>query len=199
MKTGPGGLAIIVVSFSGSLAFAQTAPGAPKAAPPPPPAAAPPAGAPSGPPKPAAQVDQLKFFAGNWSCEGKGFAPTEHPIKANVKVKSDLNNFWQTFVYEEKKTRENPGAAKVAGMWGWDAGGKRFVRADADSMGGWFSPTSTGWAGDQFVWVGDMSSPAGMLPARHTFSKKSDKEFVHALELNIQGKNTPIFEVTCKK
>jgi hypothetical protein len=196
----------MVLSFSSSLVLAQPppAPAAPKAAAPPPaPAAAAAPATPSGPPKPAPQLEQLKFFAGNWTCDGKAlpgpFAPAEHPIKATAKVKWDLNNFWQTFVYEEKKTKEHPMAAKVAGTWGWDSGGKRFVRADADTMGGWFSPTSTGWAGDQFVWVGDFSNGMGMLPARHTFRKTSEKAFVHTLELTIDGKKTPIFEVTCKK
>jgi hypothetical protein len=214
MKTGSGGLAIIILSLSGSVALGQGAPPqappkppppAPPAAPPPAPPAAPSAAglAPAGPPKPAPQLEQMKFFEGNWRCEGKGFpspfSPNEHPIKATAKVKWDLNNFWQTFIYEEKKTKEHPAPAKVMGVWGWDAGGKRFVRTDADWFGGWFSPTSTGWAGDQFVWAGDLSTGQGMISARHTFTKKGDKEFAHTLEMTLGGRNTPVFDVACKK
>lgn len=214
MKTGSGGLAAIALALCGSQVLAQpAAPGADvplidqkadqKARPATRALIDQNAAPPGGPPTPAPQLQQLKFFAGTWTCDGKGFAspfaPAEHPIKATAKVKWDLNNFWQTFVYEEKKTKEHPHPAKVAGTWGWDSGGKRFVRADADTMGGWFSPTSTGWAGEQFVWVGDLSISAGMLPARHTFTKTGDKGFVHAFALNVNGVNTPIFEVTCKK
>jgi hypothetical protein len=193
MTRGSAGLAIAIWSLSGSAALAQAKP-AP---------AEPAADAAAGPPKPPPQLEQLKFFAGTWHCEGKGFASpfaaAEHPLKATVTVKWTLNDFWQTFAYEEKKTKEHPGAAKVAGTWGWDAGGKRFVRADADAFGGWFTATSTGWAGDQLVWVGDLSTRKGMLSARHAFTKKSDKEFEHAFEMTVAGKNTPVFAATCKK
>jgi Protein of unknown function (DUF1579) len=156
------------------------------------------------PPKPAAELDQLKFFIGSWKCEGKQFAsamsPTEHPVKATARVKWELGNRWQTFVYEEKKTKEHPMAVKVLGSWGYSAGGKHFVRADIDGFGGWFSPTSTGWEGDRFVWSGNVENPmGGAMAAKHTFTRKSDKEFVHSLELTAGGKASPIFEIGCKK
>jgi hypothetical protein len=156
-------------------------------------------------PKPAAEMDQMKLFLGSWKCEGKMMAGPwapgvpEHAVKAKVTAKPDLGGFWQSFVYEEQKTKEHPMAAKVMGSWGWDAAAKRFVRADRDSMGGWFAPTSSGWEGDKFVWTGDLDSPMGKMPAKHTFTKKSDKEFTHTLDLTAGGKESRLFEVTCKK
>lgn len=156
---------------------------------------------PAGPPKPAAEMDQLKMFLGSWTCEGKQLAGPggEHPLKATVTAKAELGGFWQSFVYEEKKTKEHPMAAKVMGSWGWDAANRQFVRADRDSLGGWFAPTSPGWQGDRFVWTGELDGPMGKMPAKHTFTKQGDKAFLHTLEITAQGKAMTIFEVTCKK
>jgi hypothetical protein len=155
------------------------------------------------PQKPPAEMEQMKFFLGNWICQGTAypspFAASEHPVKATARVKADLNGFWQTFVYEEKKTREHPQAVKVMGTWGWNSGAKKFVRADADWFGGWYTPTSPGWDGDNFIWSGEMSLAAGKMPARHTFTRKSDKEFTHTFEVTVGTQQAKIFDVRCKK
>ena len=167
------------------------------------PAAAAPAPAPMTPPKPAAEMDQLKFFVGKWKCEGKMFASPmtgpEHAVKGSAEDKLEQDGHWQTWTYEEKKSKEHMGL-KAKGMWGWDAGNKRFVRAGADAFGGWDSATSPGLQGDKIVWTGEISGPMGKMPFHHTFTKKSDKEWTHALEIKTpDGKWVPSEEVTCKK
>jgi hypothetical protein len=176
-------------------AAAPAAPAAPAAA-----ASAPPM---PPPPKPAAELDQLKFFLGKWKCEGKQLAtPTmgpEHPIKGAAEAKMDSDNFWQAWTYEEKKSKEHMGF-KVHGMWGWDAGTKKFVRAGADNRGTWDTATAPGVEGDKITWTGELSGPMGVMPFHHTFVKKSDKEWMHALEVKgPDGKWIPLEEVTCKR
>jgi len=161
------------------------------------PAAMPPA------PKPAPELDKLKFLLGKWKCDGKAFvspmSPTEHTFKASAEAKMDNDNFWQAFTYEEKKSKEHMGV-RVHGMWGWDAGTKKYVRAGADNMGGWDSGTAPAFEGDKMTWNGDFSGPMGVMPYRHTFTKKSDKEWMHTLEAKApDGKWAPVEEVTCKK
>jgi len=165
------------------------------------PAATPPAMPPA--PKPAAELDQLKFLVGKWKCDGKQMATPmmgpEHMFKASADAKMDIDNFWQTWTYEEKKSKEHPGL-KVHGMWGWDAGHKRFVRAGADNMGGWDEGTAPGLEGDKLVWSGEFSGPMGAMSYHHTFTKKSDKEWSYLLEIKgPDGKFMPVSEVTCKK
>jgi hypothetical protein len=179
------------------------APAAPAAGAP----AAPAAGAGAAPapmaaPKPAPELDQMKFLLGKWRCEGKELASMmgpEHAIKGSAEAKLDVDNFWQTFTYEEKKTKEHMGI-KVHGLWGWNAGIKKFIRAAADNRGGWDSATSPGLEGDKMTWSGDFTGPMGTMPFHHTFNKKSDKEWSHSLEIKTpDGKWTTIEEVTCKK
>jgi len=178
--------------------------GAPAAKPAAAPVAPAAAGKPTPPPpaKPAAELDTLKFFLGRWRCEGKQFASPlgpEHPVKGSAEAKLESDNFWQTFLYEEKKTKDHPGL-KVRGLWGFDQGAKRFVRAAAGNHGEWDTASAPGWEGDKLVWTGELSGPMGRVPFHHTFTKKSDKEWTHALEVRgPDGKWSPTEELTCKK
>jgi hypothetical protein len=186
------------------------APAAPAAAAPaavPAPAAGPapaPVAAPTPPPsKPAPESDAFKMFAGTWACEGTANLGPEKTakIKANVKVKNELGGFWQSFVYTEKKTKDYPVAITAMGTWGWDAISKKFVRAEFQSSGGYVTGTSAGWVGDTFTWDLEVSNFMGKIKAKHIFTKKSDKEFVHKIDAILPGPPAPVtlFEVTCKK
>lgn len=191
----------------------------PAAAPPPAPAAAPPAAKPAAAPtaapaaaapatsppapKPAPELDTFKFFLGRWKCDGKAFvspmSPSEHAVKGTAEGKLEVDNFWQSFNYEEKKTKEHPGL-KLKGLWGFDQGAKRFVRAVIGNHGEWDTASAPGWDGDKLVWTGELSGAQGRMPFRHTFTKKSDKEWAHLLELRLpDGKWLPAEDLTCKK
>jgi hypothetical protein len=179
-------------------------PAAPAAAAPAAPAA-PAAGKPTPPPppKPAAELDTFKVFLGKWRCDGKQFASAifgpEHPIKASAEAKPESDGFWQTFLYEEKKTKEHPGL-KVRGLWGFDQGAKRFVRVGAGNHGEWDTASAPGWEGDKLVWTGELSGAMGRMPFHHTFTKKGDKEWTHVLEVRgPDGKWSPTSEITCKR
>jgi hypothetical protein len=166
------------------------------------PAAAAPAGTPPAP-KPAPELDTFKVFLGKWKCDGKAFAspmsPTEHGLKATAEGKLEVDNFWQSFAYEEKKSKEHPGL-KVKGWWGYDQGSRRYVRAAIGNHGEWDTASAPGWEGDKLVWTGELSGPQGRIAFHHTFTKKGEKEWTHFLELRLpDGKWVPAEEVTCKK
>jgi hypothetical protein len=169
-------------------------------------AAAPAAAAPAPPPpapKPAPELDTLKFLLGKWRCDGKAFAgplsPTEHAIKGSAESKLDADGFWHAFTYVENKTREHAGL-KVKGIWGFDQGARRYVRAAGGNHGEWDTATAPGWEGDKLIWSGELSGAQGRLPFRHTFTKKSDKEWAHLLEVRLpDGKWAAAEDVACKK
>lgn len=158
------------------------------------------AGAPAAPRKPAEQLEQLKLFLGNWKCTGKQMSTpmfgAEHTFTGTASARPEADGFWQQFVYEEKKSKEHPGL-KLVGLWGYDAGGKRFIRAAGGTDGSWDSASSIGWNGDKMVWTGDLSGPAGRMPFRQTFTRKGDKEWSFRFELNPQGNWIPLSEVSC--
>ena len=67
----------------------------------------------------------------------------EHAIKASAEAKLEVDNFWQSFSYEEKKSKDHPGL-KVKGLWGFDQGSKRFVRAAIGNHGEWDTASAPG-------------------------------------------------------
>jgi hypothetical protein len=183
----------------------------PQAPPPPPPSpAVPPAPVDARPPvpRPAPELETFKPFLGRWRCDGKMFASplalTEHGVTGTAEGKPEADGFWQSFAYEEKKTKEHPGL-KLKGFWGFDQGVKRFVRSAVGNHGEWDMGSSTGWEGNKLVWTGELSSQFGRIPYRHTFTKKTDgdrplREWTHALELRLpDGRWVPAQEVTCKR
>jgi len=152
--------------------------------------------------KPAAELAQLKLFVGSWKCAGKQLASAltgpAHDITGSAQARPEAEGFWQVFTYEEKKTKDHPGI-KVMGLWGYDAAGRRFVRAAGNNQGVWDTATSAGWEHDKLVWIGEFAGPLGRTPFRHTFEKKSDKEWSHKLELNRESRWIPVSEVSCTK
>jgi len=203
------------------VAAAQPAPVPPTPIPAPPPATAPPLPPPSPPPpaaadarppapKPAPELEAFKVFLGRWRCTGKMFASplavTEHGVTGTAEGKPEADGFWQSFAYEEKKTKDHPGL-KLKGFWGFDQGVKRFVRTAVGNHGEWDTGSSMGWEGNKLVWIGELSSQFGRIPYRHTFTKKPDdadkpalREWTHALELRLpDGRWIPAQELTCKR
>ena len=153
--------------------------------------------------KPAPELDQLKFLMGRWRCDGKQFGSPlfgpEHAFKATAENKPAVDNFWDQYTYEEKKSKEHHGV-KVSGFWGWDQGAKKLVRVGASNAGDWDVGSAPGLEGDKIVWTGDFSGAAGRMGYRHTFTKKSDKEWSHTLEIkDPSGKFVPVSEVDCKR
>jgi hypothetical protein len=153
--------------------------------------------------KPAPELDQLKFLNGKWRCDGKQFANPmfgpEHTFKATAEQKPAADGFWDQYSYEEKKAKDHHGV-KVQGFWGWDQGGKRLVRVGATNAGDWDAGSAPGLEGDKIVWTGDFSGPMGHMGYRHTFIKKSDKEWGYTLEIkDPTGKLVPSSEVSCKR
>jgi hypothetical protein len=142
-------------------------------------------------------------MAGKWRCEGKQFATSlfgpEHAFKATAENKAAADGFWNQYTYEEKKSKEHRGL-KVSGLWGWDQGTRRLVRVGVANDGTWDTAAANAMEGDKIVWNGELSGSVGRLPYRHTFTRKSDKEWSHVLELrDTAGRWVQLEEVSCKR
>ena len=153
--------------------------------------------------KPAPELDQLKFLMGRWRCDGKQLASPmfgpEHAFKATAENKAAVDGFWDQYTYEEKKSKDHHGV-KVQGFWGWDQGAKKLVRVGASNAGDWDVGSAPGLEGDKIIWTGEFSGAAGRMGYRHTFTKKSDKEWSHTLEIkDPSGKFVSVSEVDCKR
>jgi hypothetical protein len=153
-------------------------------------------------PKPAPQLDDLKFFVGNWKCAGRqlGHAEfgAEHVIAATMQIRAEGDGFWREFVYEEKKTKEARGM-KVTGFIGWDTTNKRLMLTAFNNFGATETATSQGWTGQVIVWTGEMIGQSIRYPLRLTLTRRNDKEWSQVIELSTQGLWQPFSDMHCNK
>ena len=149
-------------------------------------------------PTPNPALDQLKFFAGNWQCAGTGYVEGKgHPTSATVNSGWDLNGFFMSIRYEEKKTGVNPMPVTAVEQWGYSDELKKLVAGHVDSMGGYGTEATAGWEGDAMVWVGDDHMMGTRMPGRDTFVKHGDNQVTHLGELQQNGAWIKQDEETC--
>jgi hypothetical protein len=153
-----------------------------------------------GAPKPAAEMTNLRFFDGSWTCEGKSEASPMGPAgtsKGTVRSHSDLGGFWQSGMV--KNTMSNmPGAMEGMFHMTYDPGSKQYVLLWVDNMGSYSQETSSGWEGDKITFAGDMAMGGKKMSVRDSFMKGTDL-LTHSWEGQIDGKWTPLGSETCKK
>lgn len=106
------------------------------------------------PPPPAAELLQLKALEGKWKCTGKTVDTpfgAGHPTVGTMDLKSDLNGYWRSLRYEEKKSKENPTPYAMTSYIGFDGGKKQLLRTDIDNLGMVSHLASKGFEGDAIV------------------------------------------------
>jgi hypothetical protein len=157
---------------------------------------------PGGPPKPAAELGQLSFFAGDWSCKGKAeaspFGP-EHATVGTVHVSKEIGGFWYVGRYSEKKTAVNPQPMVFFFLQGYDAAAKTYVMDCFDAFGSRCHQTSAGWQGDKLVFTGESTGNGPATPVRDTFTKKGAGSLEHMGEMQVEGKWMAIDHESCTR
>ncbi|HEV3075720.1 MAG TPA: hypothetical protein VHB47_14960, partial [Thermoanaerobaculia bacterium] len=121
-------------------------------------------------------------------CAGTGYLEGKaHPTSATVNMGWDLNGFFMSLRYEEKKTGVNPMPVTAVEHWGYSDELKKLVAGHVDSMGGYGTETTAGWEGNTMVWVGDDHMMGMRVPGRDTFVKHGDNEVTHLGEIQQNG------------
>jgi hypothetical protein len=149
-------------------------------------------------PKPAAELSQLAFFDGSWTCSGEvKMDPNGPPTKtaSTVKVRRGLGGFWQVGMVNMTAPHPFEGTFHAT----YDPGQKRYVMLWADSMGGYAQQTSSGWEGDKLVYSGEGSMGAEKTQMRDTFTKNANGSFTRVGEAQMKGQWVSMGEETCKK
>jgi hypothetical protein len=203
-------LVVIGTLVLASAALAQTPAPAPAPAPKPAdskpaaaPAAPPPATPAPTPPKPAPELEQnMKYFDGNWRCEGKapaGPMGPEHAYKSTFKMKKDLDGFFYAAEYEQKKSKDNPTPVHAKGFITWESASKKLLFLGIDNAGGSVTETSPGWEGDKLVAAGEGMAMGQKIGFRETYTKKTEKEMTSQVEFKL-GKDWMVIGTdTCKR
>ncbi|EFH82978.1 DUF1579 domain-containing protein [Ktedonobacter racemifer] len=104
----------------------------------------------------ASALQHLAFFVDSWKAHGTFFAtPTssQKTIEMNIHGTQDLENNWLILRTEEIPTPENPHPLSAIYIWGYDLTSRQFIASWFDSHGGRATQTSSGWDGDQLVFL----------------------------------------------
>jgi hypothetical protein len=168
------------------------------------PAAAPPAtAAPAGPAMPEPSKELAAAFADlikkkNLNCKSKvadGMMGPGYETVVKQSYSYELNNFFISSSYEEKKSKANAKPYASKSVITFDAMKKNIVRSDFDNMGGVGHFMSPGWEGDKLVFTGKMMSG---MELRDTFTKGA-KEWNELVETKgPDGKWVTMVENVCK-
>jgi hypothetical protein len=153
------------------------------------------------PPKPAAEMSNLKIFDGSWTCEGKALPTPMGPggsTTTTVEGHTALGGFWQS------GTVKSTGAGMPTAMEGefrmtYDPGAKQYVLLWVDNMGAFSQSRSPGWEGDKLVFTGEGTMSGNKMMVRDTFVKGADGSLRHDWEGQVEGKWTPFGTEKCTR
>ncbi len=146
-----------------------------------------------------AALDELTFFLGQWKATGTFFAMPNAPQKAiemDIQGTHELENNWVIMRTQEKATPENSHPLSAIYIWGYDLSSQQFIAFWFDSNGGRATQTSSGWNGDQLIFLGEMTVAGQTFPLRDTFVRKGATSYYHIGEASFQEHWMPVDEET---
>jgi len=191
-------LAGAAVLGAGRAALADPSSVAPAIPPPVAPAIPPPPPA----PKPAPELEQMKSLEGSWRCQGRapsGPSGPEHAYKSSWKWKRDLDGFWWSAEYEQKRSGQNPSPMRTRGYLTWDAAARMFVLLGVDNVGGYAQESTAGWNGTVLTLAGESTTGGRRLPFREVITLGGPRELTWRGEIKQGGDWTTLGEDLCKK
>jgi hypothetical protein len=140
-------------------------------------------------------LDALAFYVGSWQCKGTSFVAPDRPVEetwdARIEVTPELDGtslFVQMFGPGDNQTAEHKGYDPATKTWHHVAVGK---------AGFWAAMVSPGWDGTHMTFT-----PAGGIEDTHeraTFTKRSEREYSHAVSRVTDHGDEKVWEKICKK
>jgi hypothetical protein len=153
-----------------------------------------------GPPKPAAEMAQIAYFEGTWTCSGKMMESPMGPagtMTSTAQIRKDLNGHFQTGVI--KGTSANMPPFEGIFHATYDTSTKQYVMMWVDNMGGRSESSSAGWKGDTMIYAGETHMGGQTMKTRDVFTKSGAASMKHVSEAEMNGKWTTMGEENCTK
>jgi hypothetical protein len=143
---------------------------------------------------------EFDYFVGTWKCQEKWSKSDLGPAYESTAtlIATDVTDgVWVAWSYVQDPSPANPHPPKGNDLWGYDPAAGQYVREKADN----YAPgvvthlTSKGFVGDTVSWDGDVHTPKGAVPFRHTFKKLDNRTVEGRLYLGGHA----FYQSTCKK
>jgi hypothetical protein len=145
---------------------------------------------------------QLDYFVGTWHCVGTDLASAvgpEYRIERVITAAKDLDGFWLTMRWIEKRTPENSHPWNVEALLTYDSDANAFGYIFRDNYGMWSTGTSPGWESDKLVIVGDYMTAGQKLPYRDVYARHSDGSYDFLTETLRNDHWSKDAAATCRK
>ena len=141
---------------------------------------------------------ELAIFAplqGRWSCQGV-FPSNGKRIESRIAFAPDLDGAWLVKRHDDLP----PNVFHDAEYWGFDFGAKQFVAFIYDNFGGVRKFTSSGWAEDKLIWLGEPSKSDPPRLERFVYKRDSAGQIEVNWEVKQGTKDWSVGDtLTCKK
>jgi len=141
------------------------------------------------------EVESLAGFEGKWSCKGI-FPSNGKSIESQIVFAGDLEGAWLAVRHDDLP----PNRFHAAEYWGFDPAEKQFVAFVYDNFGGVRKFTSTGWADDKMIWLGEATKTDPPAVQRFVYKRDNPSQFVLNWEVKKGTADWVIGDtLTCKK
>ncbi len=156
---------------------------------------APTAALPAQAPKVPAELGQISFLVGGWTCTHaapRDAADHRPEMPATLQVRKAVGAHWIQLSYDNN-------GIHVAGYIGFNTKRKQYVQSMVDSYDDYWTGSSRGWNGDTLTFDDPSTDPGG--PSyRDTYVKHGTDEFLHIGEVQgDDGKWMKTDEHTCRR
>jgi hypothetical protein len=121
---------------------------------------------------PSKGINDLQWFLGRWSCDGK-FIASGKAISADVSFEPVLENKWILFRHDDHP----PFSYHALSEWGWDEKEQRYISTVQDSVGGVRLFYSDGFLDSKLLWEGKALRNPAAGGERFEFTKNGVNSF----------------------
>jgi len=141
------------------------------------------------------EVEVFASLEGTWACRGV-FPSSGKTIESQIVFSPELEGAWLWKRHDDLP----PNRFHAFELWGFDAAEKQFVAFVYDNFGGVRRFTSSGWAEDKLIWMGESSKTDPPAVQRFVYSRDNPARFVLNWEVKKGAADWAIGDtLTCKK
>jgi len=141
------------------------------------------------------ELESLASFEGKWACRGV-FPSNGNAIESQIVFVPELEGAWLGVRHDDLP----PNRFHAFELWGFDAAEKQFVAFVYDNFGGARKFTTSGWAEDKLIWLGESSKTDPPTVQRFVYKRDNPSQFVVNWEVKKATADWAVGDtLTCKK
>lgn len=141
------------------------------------------------------EIESFAGLEGQWACEGV-FPSSEKRLISTILFAPSLEGMWLSVRHDDLP----PNKFHAVEYWGFDSSEKQFVAFVFDNFGGARKFTSSGWASDRFIWLGEASRTSPVTVQRFAYKRHNPNQLLVSWEVKKGTADWAVGDtLTCKR